>query len=77
MEINVLAFGKIADIAAARAWKMEGVNSTADVRRQLEEIYPGMRGLNYLVAVNKEIVTVDTPLHEGAEVALMPPFSGG
>ncbi len=77
MEVNVLAFGKIADIAAARAWKMAGVQTTAEVRRQLEETYPGLRGLNYLVAVDKEIVNGDAPLHDGAEVALMPPFSGG
>lgn len=77
MEINILAFGKIADIAAAREWKMKEVQSTADVRQQMEAAYPELSGMRYLLAIDKKIITSDTPLHEGAEVALLPPFSGG
>lgn len=77
MEINILAFGKIADITAAREWKMKEVQSTADVRQQLEAAYPELNGMHYLLAIDKKIVTTDAPLHEGAEVALLPPFSGG
>ena len=77
MEVNVLAFGKIAELMAAREWKMQGVSSTAEIREQLEATYPGLRGMSYLIAIDKKIVTADTTLKDGAEVALLPPFSGG
>jgi molybdopterin synthase sulfur carrier subunit len=77
MEINILAFGKIADITANREWKIAAVSSTAQIRQQLEATYPDLRGMRYLIAIDKKIVTADTPLQDGAEVALLPPFSGG
>lgn len=77
MEVNVLAFGKIADLMAAREWKMQGVSSTAEIREQLEATHPGLRGMSYLIAIDKKVVTSDTTLKDGAEVALLPPFSGG
>jgi sulfur-carrier protein len=77
MEINILAFGKIADLTATRAWKMQGVHSTAELRQQLEATYPALRGMRYALALNKKIITADTPLSDGAELALLPPFSGG
>jgi molybdopterin converting factor small subunit len=52
---------------------MGGVQTTAEVRRQLKKRTRAAR-LNYLVAVDKDIVTGDAPLHDGAEVALMPLF---
>lgn len=77
MEINILAFGKIADVTASRQWKMKAVGTTDQVRQELEATYPDLRGMQYLMAIDKKIVTADTPLQDGAEVALLPPFSGG
>ena len=36
-----------------------------------------LRGGTLLVAVNREYAAADTVLHEGDEVALFPPVSGG
>ena len=77
MEINLLAFGKIADITTRGNWKMQGVQSTEALRAQLEQQFPQLRGMSYQVAVNQKIVNSDTPLGDQAEVALLPPFSGG
>ncbi|EMR03673.1 MoaD/ThiS family protein [Cesiribacter andamanensis] len=77
MEVNILAFGRIAELTAAREWKMQGVRSTEEVRQQLEATYPALQGMRYALALNKKIITADTPLSEGAELALLPPFSGG
>lgn len=43
--------------------------------------FPGIRDMlacgRILVSVNQEFVKPDAPLHDGDEVGLMPPFSGG
>ena len=77
MEINVLAFGQIVDITARSAWKMQEVKNTSELRKQLEEQHPALKGMKYNIAVNKTITTGETSLPDQAEVALLPPFSGG
>ncbi len=77
MEVKVIAFGKIADITAARTWMMQVVRSTHELRERLEKIHPELQGMHFLIALDKKIVTADTPLTPGVEVALLPPFSGG
>lgn len=39
-----------------------------------EELAPGKA---FRVAVNQDLAAPDTPLHEGAEVAIFPPVTGG
>lgn len=77
MEISIVAFGKIAEIVAAKLWVVEGVKSTFELRKHLESIHPELQGMQYVIALDKKIVTADTPLNAGGEVALLPPFSGG
>jgi len=53
--------------------------TTADLIRHLEDAYP--KTVEFLrtcrVAVNQEFATPDHVIPEGAEVALIPPVSGG
>jgi sulfur-carrier protein len=77
MEVNILTFGKIADITASKAIQLKDISSTATLREKLEAEYPALRGMSYKIAIDKKIVTTDTPLQDGAEIALLPPFSGG
>ena len=45
---------------------------------RLRGIYPGLPSSNsVLIAVNSEYVDPADPLHEGDEVAFIPPVSGG
>src|SRR2546421_13123862 len=50
-----------------------------DVLTQLEASYPRMREYRpvVLTAINEEYVDQRTPIHEGDEVAIFPPVSGG
>ena len=36
-----------------------------------------IREKNVLVSINQEMASVDTIIHDGDEVAFLPPFSGG
>jgi molybdopterin converting factor small subunit len=47
------------------------------LREQLENQFPGLRGMTYQIAVDKKIAATDTPIPPQSEVALLPPFSGG
>lgn len=77
MEVKIMAFGKIADIVDRNEWKWEGVKNTEALRERLENDFPQLQGMRYLIAVNKKIATSETLLQDQAEIALLPPFSGG
>lgn len=77
MHIKILAFGKIAEILSQTEWEVTGVASTEALRVQLESEFPGLKGMRYLIAVDKKIVSGDCILEDRAVVALLPPFSGG
>jgi molybdopterin converting factor subunit 1 len=51
----------------------------ADVRRELARMYPNMAGLVHrsAVAMNDDIVEDHCVVTAGAELALLPPVSGG
>jgi molybdopterin synthase sulfur carrier subunit len=77
MRIKVLAFGKIADVLRRPEQDIQGPETVAQLRVFLEKEYPELKTFHYLVAVNRQAAEEDTPLSENAEVALLPPFSGG
>ena len=77
MEINVLAFGQIAEITGKSSWKMTSIKDTENLIHSLEEGFPGLMKMKYSIAVNKIIIQHNTELNESDTVALLPPFSGG
>src|SRR4051812_5052939 len=77
MEINILAFGQIADIAGRNCWKEKDITSTDLLKMKLHQQYPQLIHLNYLIAVDKTVVQENTVLSDYSTVALLPPYSGG
>jgi len=77
MEIKILAFGQIADIAGRNSWTMELVNDTDALKERLADLFPILKEMNYLLAVDKTIIQTNTPLSSEVTVALLPPYSGG
>lgn len=77
MEINLLAFGQIAEIIGKSSWKMAGIKDTENLIDNLEEQFPGLMKMKYSIAVNKKIMQENTSLNEQDTIALLPPFSGG
>lgn len=78
--MKVLAFGIAKDIFTN---SIVDVHLTSDstvkeLKTLLEEKYPGLHELgSYMVAVNNEYASNDDVIHEGDEVAVIPPVSGG
>ena len=77
MQINILAFGQIADIAGTGSWKERDIAYTDLLKQKLHEQFPQLQHLNYLVAVNKTIIHENTVIPDQATIALLPPYSGG
>lgn len=77
MEINLLAFGQIAEITGKSTWKMTGIKDTNILIKNLEEQFPVLVKTNYSIAVNKKVIQENTILNDNDTIALLPPFSGG
>ncbi|HEX5026758.1 MAG TPA: MoaD/ThiS family protein [Agriterribacter sp.] len=77
MKINIIAFGKLTDIVGKDSFALEGITDTNQLKALILQTHPALADMSYLVAVNKKVVSENTALSEGTEVALLPPFSGG
>jgi len=77
MKVSVLLFGRLADITGKSNIALENVADTDDLNWQLQVLYPELTKLNYLTAVDKEVITENRKLQDNMTVALLPPFSGG
>ena len=81
MKVTVCLFGTLAKRARSDSLDVE-VAEGAMVRDAVDEVArtPGLREpldrLAFVIAVNREHAQMDMWLHEGDEVALIPPGSG-
>jgi molybdopterin converting factor small subunit len=78
MKVTVRLFGVLAERASSDSLEVE-VDDGAMVRDAVGEVArtPGMREpldrLSYVIAVNREHAHMDMWLHDGDEIALIPP----
>jgi molybdopterin synthase catalytic subunit/molybdopterin converting factor small subunit len=81
MQITVKLFGAVREAAGAKELSLElAVGARpADIWGQLASEYPATEplGTRLAVAVNLEVSDMDAELHDGDEVAFLPPVSGG
>jgi molybdopterin synthase sulfur carrier subunit len=80
MKITLLAFGIVKEILQNRTMELELPEhaTTADLKVMLHSQYPALQQLAvYRIAINDEYSTENTVLHDGDEVAIIPPVSGG
>lgn len=75
--ISVMVYGQLEDITGASMISLDDVSNTDLLRDALLNKYPLMEHKKFLVAVNKQVVTEKTAIDSNAEIALLPPFSGG
>jgi molybdopterin converting factor subunit 1 len=81
MRIDVHLFARARDVVGASqiAVELPAHATVADLRRRLAELHPGLARLleHSAIAVNKDFADAAVPIPAGAEVALLPPVSGG
>ncbi|TRX21701.1 MoaD/ThiS family protein [Flavobacterium franklandianum] len=77
MDINLLAFGIIAEITGKSAWKMAGIKDTNELINNLETQFPALSTTSFSIAVNRKVIQDNIIFNENDTIALLPPFSGG
>lgn len=77
MSLTIQLFGQFVEMAGSNILQVEGVQDTDGLRRKLEGMFHELQSIPYLVAVDKDIVTGNTPIEPTAVIALLPPYSGG
>jgi molybdopterin converting factor small subunit len=79
MKVRVLFFGQTADICGRRQVLLEVAEneSASSVFRRLCVDYPSFSGRKLLLAVNEQYVDSSIILHEGDQLAIFTPVSGG
>ena len=75
--ITIKIFGQLSDIIGSNSLEIDGIASTDELIKNLQLKYPVLVNSKYRVSVNRNIIQSNTELQTGAEVALLPPFSGG
>ncbi len=77
MEVKVLFFGVLTEVAGTNYKHYREVGSTDDLKLRIEDDFPEIVHYTFRISLNNEIINDDRPLKNGDEVALMPPFAGG
>lgn len=81
INVRVRLFARARDLAGAAELSLTLADgaTAGDLRRRLAADFPALRGLleRSALAVHDEFAADDLPLPGGAEVALLPPVSGG
>lgn len=77
MKVEITLFGQLADIVGTNKFHLQDIPDTDTLQQILHEKYPALSNLSYSIAVNKKTIHKNTILDEDANVAFLPPFSGG
>lgn len=75
MRIRIESFGQLSGITGK--YFETDVADTDQLAAVLPDTYPALRNSKYLIAVNRKVITGNTPLSPTDSIALLPPYSGG
>ena len=76
LKVNIIIFGALRGVLGEQ-FELNGVTDTAGLKKRLHGEHPAMDNANYMMAVNKKLITENTGLTENCTVAILSPFSGG
>ena len=75
--IKVWVYGQLEDVTGASVISLENIFDTDMLSEKLFKQFPLLKHKKFLIAVNQQVVTEKTTIDNNAEIALLPPFSGG
>jgi sulfur-carrier protein len=77
MQVKVLFFGVLSEVAGTDYRHYRGVSSINDLKIRILDEYPEIENYNYRISLNNTIIEGNCILNENDEIALLPPFAGG
>jgi len=75
--IHIKAFGMVAEMIGLSDLSMDHSGDSTELLDALLVKFPELKTVKFTLAVNKKIVNGIQEIPENAEIALLPPFSGG
>lgn len=75
--IHIKAFGIVAEKIGTEQLEIENPGSVVALKNQLFARFPELKTIKFSLALNKKMVQTEVEISSGAEIALLPPFSGG
>lgn len=75
--ITIHAFGIVAERLDAKELELTGIHDTDGIIEWIQTECPTLKDLYIAIAVNRMVVTQNTPVTAESDIALLPPFSGG
>jgi sulfur-carrier protein len=75
--IHIKAFGMVAEKIGTNELAIDHLVDTTKLLDTLLVKFPELRSVKFTLAINKKIVNGNQEIPENAEIALLPPFSGG
>jgi molybdopterin synthase sulfur carrier subunit len=76
MAVKIQLYGQLKQIAGVPELFTDATD-TDGLTREMAIRYPVLENLDYVIAVDRNIVQENTPIKTGQELALLPPYSGG
>ncbi len=75
--MRLKVFGHLVDIMGSDTIEVADVINSDELISSLQSKYAMLKNVKYKIAVNRNIIQSNTTLQRNAEIALLPPFSGG
>jgi len=77
MALEIKYFGMLTGITQKSSEQIESEPDLDRLMKVLKERHPGLAGVRFSVSVNRRLVHDNSPIADGDEIALLPPFAGG
>lgn len=75
--IHIKAFGMVAEKIGETEMTLNHTGDSTELLDALLIKFPELKTVKFTLAINKKIVNGNQEIPENAEIALLPPFSGG
>ncbi|WP_103069450.1 MoaD/ThiS family protein [Aquimarina sediminis] len=78
MQLNIKYFGMLAEATTISEEQLQtDACSVSQLVEKLKNQYPKLKGTDFKVAINQQLVDQSHIINSEVEVALLPPFAGG
>ncbi|SEF42863.1 MoaD/ThiS family protein [Algoriphagus boritolerans] len=75
--IHIKAFGMVAEKIGTNEMSIDHIGDSVKLLDALLVKFPELKTVKFSLAINKMLVSENQKIPENAEIALLPPFSGG